>query len=54
MKRRNYVSPCFECLMLWNGEIRTSDVLDMSFENELSWRDIVTNPTPSDNNNIIF
>ena len=54
MKRKKYMRPCFECLMLLNGEIRTSDILDASFENELPWGDILVNPTPSNNNSIIF
>ena len=54
MRRKEYVKPCFECIMLWNGEIKTSDIFGVSIDNDLSWRDILLDPTPSDNNSIIF
>lgn len=54
MNKKEYRKPCFECLIVWNGEIRTTDVFDLSVDNDLSWGDILVDPTPSDNDNVIF
>ena len=54
MKRKEYVNPCFECVFLWNGEVGTTDLLSQSFDNDISWRDVLLDPTPSDNNSVIF
>ena len=56
MNKKEYVPPFFECISLWNSEVRTTiDLLSMSFDNDLGWSDIIVDPRlSSDHRDIIF
>ena len=53
MKRKNYLRPCFECTILGNEEIRTTDIFGTSIDNDLSWDDILRKPATAGIDGII-
>ena len=51
MEKKEYVKPCFECILLWNGEIRTADFFAASIDNDLPWNGIFSKSNQPNNNN---
>ena len=51
MRKKEYAKPCFECIMLWDEEIRTADFFGASIDNDLPWNNIFYKPNQSNNNN---
>ena len=54
MRKKEYVKPCFECIMLGDGEIRTANFFAASIDNDLPWNGIFSKSNQSNNNNDII